>query len=104
MSLKCIFSALLSCVEFGSLGCSLPLSPPLSPSVVCVCVCLYDCVTQSGYPGVRVSVCVTLSGGEALCENFKIKGICVSLIYLTGNSTAAQVSLKNNLDAICRYN
>lgn len=85
------------------------LLPPSQPSAqpeccVCVCVCLYDCVTQSGCPGVRVSVCVTLSGGEALCENFKIKGICVSLIYLTGNSTAAQVSLKNNLDAICRYN
>lgn len=96
---------LLFCLVWNLAAWAAPsLSALRSARVLCVCVCLYDCVTQSGYPGVRVSVCVTLSGGEALCENFKIKGICVSLIYLTGNSTAAQVSLKNNLDAICRYN
>ncbi len=54
-------------------GCSLPLNPPLSPGIVC----MSDCVTQSGSPGVRVSVaqCVSCYQEEKLCVKPKIKEI-----------------------------
>lgn len=80
MNLKCVFffSALLSCVEFGHPGLLPPSLPrPAAQSLHDV----YDCVTQSGSPGVRVSVaqCVSYCEEDTLWMQAKIKEIITDL-------------------------
>lgn len=67
--LKVFFSTLLSCVEFGSSGL-LPPSQPSAQSEHCVYVCLCDSQWLSWCETVSSSVCVMLSGGEALCATY----------------------------------